>query len=277
MPYDGGLKIGKMCFKGRPPMTTANIDLVGDNGIAIIRINRADRKNAFNLAMWKSLADTVDRVEGDDAVRVVIIASGVDNVFSAGADLEEFERVSKDPEWREENRKALGNAIGKIMNLSKPSIAMIDGAAYGAGCGVALAADIRLASPRAKFCIPPAKLGLVYPLTETKRLVDLVGPARAKEMIYTADVFSAKDAQAMGLVNRVVDGNLPMATMEMAQKISENSTHSLTEGKKMIRRVLDGQRIEDEETIAVFLDTYDGDDFAEGAAAFLEKRKPDFK
>lgn len=269
--------VGVIDYLRETQMTETKIELIKESGIAIIRFNRPKRKNAFNYEMWGTLEALVNQVEDDDEIRVVILSSAVDGVFSAGADVEEFKRVADDPEWREKNRKAIGAGIGKIMNLGKPSIAMVDGAAYGVGCGIALAADIRLASPKAKFCIPPAKLGLVYPLTETKRLIDLVGPARAKEMIYTADVFAADEALTMGLVNKVIDGDLATAVMTMAYKISKNSLHSLTQSKKMIRRVMDGQRVECEETIAAFLDAYDGDDFVEGSAAFLDKRKPEFK
>jgi enoyl-CoA hydratase/carnithine racemase len=258
-------------------MSKAFIELSVENGIGTISLNRPERKNAFNFAMWGELDAVLDTLNGNLEVRVVILESAVEGVFSAGADLEEFKRVADDPDWREKNRVALGTALNKIMTLSKPSIALIDGAAFGAGCGLALAADIRLCSKAARFCIPPAKLGLVYPLQETKRLVDLVGPARAKQIIYTADVYGPEMATIMGLVNHVVEGNLKKAGLLMATKIANNSQHSIIESKKMIRRVLDGGRVDSEETIAAFLDAYDGDDFAEGAKAFLEKRKPDFK
>jgi enoyl-CoA hydratase/carnithine racemase len=135
-----------------------------------------------------------------------------------------------------------------------------------------MACDIRVASPAARFGITPAKLGLVYPLHDVKLLVDLVGPGQARRMLYTGELLPAEEAQRIGLIEIIADSSDALTT-----QIATASGSSARTIKQFVRRVLDGQVADDAETLAIFAAAFTGPDFAEGTAAFVEKRKPEFK
>ena len=136
---------------------------------------------------------------------------------------------------------------------------------------MALACDIRVATLKARFGITPAKLGLVYPLHDTKLLVDLVGPGQAKRILYTGDLLSAEEALRIGLIDLIADH-----PDDLLAGITANSLHSQRQSKKIMRRILDDQADDDEATLAMFADAFEGADFKEGVAAFLGKRKAVF-
>ena len=141
----------------------------------------------------------------------------------------------------------------------------------GGGCGLTLACDMRVATPAARFGITPAKLGLVYPLHDVKLLTDLIGPGQARRMLYTGCLLDAAQAQRIGLVEAVAD-----SPAQIVQAILAGSRHSTTAIKGFVRRVLDGQTQDDAQTQAIFAAAFEGADFAEGAAAFVERRRPRF-
>ncbi|MCS6946935.1 MAG: enoyl-CoA hydratase-related protein, partial [Steroidobacteraceae bacterium] len=176
-----------------------------------------------------------------------------------------------------ELQQATQDAQEAWARLELPSIALIEGACVGGGCGLALACDLRLATPDAYFAITPAKLGLVYSLADTRRLCDLVGPARAKEMLFTAARVDADAALAMGLVNRIV----PAAQLEatgraLAEQIAAQAPNSVRAAKRIVNAILGGQREETDTTRAWFNEAFESPQFQEGAAAFLAKRSPRF-
>jgi enoyl-CoA hydratase/carnithine racemase len=161
--------------------------------------------------------------------------------------------------------------------LPIPTIAVIHGACAGGGCGLALACDLRLAADDSFFSIPPAKLGLVYSLADTRRLVDLVGPSFAKEMLFTGRRVSAQEAYDCGLVNHLFRaGELDEAAREFALGIAANAQNSVRGAKRVVGAILDGAQTETRETRAWYDDAFSTPEFAEGARAFLEKRKPRF-
>lgn len=239
--------------------------------IATLLIDRPDKRNAFNQAMWDALPGLIDRAMADRAVRVLVLASAADGVFCAGADIGELLAHHDDAAWRTANQAALGRAQHALARAVKPTIAFIDGDCVGGGCGLALACDIRVASPRARMGITPAKLGLVYPLHDTKLLVDLVGPGQAKRMLFTGALLGADEALRIGLVDLL--GN---SAADLAATIAAASPHSCAHTKAFVRRILDGQADDDAATLAVFAQAFTGDDFLEGTTAFVEKRKPQF-
>lgn len=152
-----------------------------------------------------------------------------------------------------------------------PTIAFIEGDCVGGGCGIALACDIRVATRAARFGVTPARLGLVYPLHDVKLLIDLVGPGQARRILFTGDLLPAEEALRIGLVEML--GDDPDV---LAGAIRSASAHSIREMKQFVRRVLDGQSGEDEDTLRIFAEAFSGPDFAEGTAAFVEKRRPEF-
>lgn len=244
--------------------------------VAHLLIDRPDKRNAFNQAMWELLPALLADAMADDAIRVLMLhASRKDSAFCAGADIGEFATGSTDPEWRARNQAAIGRVQHELAQAPKPTIAIIDSDCVGGGCGIALACDMRVAGPKARFGITPSKLGLVYPLHDTKLLVDLVGPSQAKRILFTGQLLSAQQALDIGLITLLADD--PYAEAEaLAATMASVSLHSQTMSKSIIKRILDGQADDDAETEQLFDSAFESDDFKEGVRAFMEKRKPEF-
>jgi enoyl-CoA hydratase/carnithine racemase len=257
-------------------MTDPDIQCVLAGAIATIRLNRPARKNAMTQMMWLALHDALRACDCDPAIKIIILTGG-DGIFCAGADIDDFARLSGDAAWRAANQQAIAQTQLALARLSKPTIAAIAGPCVGGGCGLAIACDLRLASDDATFGITPAKLGLAYSLHDTKLLVDLVGPAQAKMMLFTARLMSAQEALRIGLVNEVHAATDLMAAADtLAALIAGNSQYTVRALKSLVRRILDGVHEDDEQSAALFNTAFDGADFQEGAAAFREKRKPHF-
>jgi enoyl-CoA hydratase/carnithine racemase len=240
--------------------------------VAHLIIDRAPKRNAFNQVMWDALPGLIAQAMADSSVRVLVLQSAEPGMFCAGADIGELSANAANPDWLLANQTAINRAQHDLTRAAKPTIALIDGDCVGGGCGLALACDLRVASAQSRFGITPAKLGLVYPLHDTKLLVDLVGPANAKRILFTGQLIDAAEAHRIGLIDIIAnDANDLITTM------SSVSGHSQRESKAMIRRVLDGQAADDETTRAVFADAFTGADFGEGVEAFLTKRKACFE
>lgn len=253
-----------------------SVRLEKQDAIAHLLIDRAEKRNAFTQAMWKALPELLADAMADDAIKVVILRSAEAGIFCAGADIAEFGAGALDPEWRAQNQEAIRRAQLELARADKPVIAAIDGDCVGGGCGLSIACDLRVASPRTRFGITPAKLGLVYSLHDTKLLVDLVGPAQAKRILFTAELLPAGEAQRIGLIE-ILDEDPVAAAGALAGTIATASSHSVRNTKKIVRRILDGQADDDAETHALFGSAFLGDDFREGVSAFLEKRKAVFE
>ncbi len=243
-----------------------------DGPIARILIDRPDKRNAFNQAMWEHLPVLLGSALIDRAVRVLVLQSASPGIFCAGADIGELMANKDNAAWREANQAAINRAQHELARFAKPTIAFIDGDCVGGGCGLALACDLRVATAQARLGITPARLGLVYPLHDTKLLVDLVGPAQAKRMLFAGELLSAEEALRIGLIEYIDD-----SATSLARQIAGNSAHSISEIKGFVRRILDGQCDDDAETRRIFAEAFTRPDFAEGTAAFAEKRKAEFK
>lgn len=243
--------------------------------VAHLVIDRADKRNAFTQAMWLQFPTLLAQAMADDSVKALVLRSAEAGVFCAGADIKEFGEGALDAEWRAANQGAISRAQIELARAEKPVIVAVDGDCVGGGCGLAIAGDIRITSSRSRFGITPAKLGLVYSLHDTKLLVDLVGPAQAKRILFTAILLPAAEAHRIGLVE-IVDEDPVAAAQAMAETMASVSSHSIRNSKKIIRRILDGQADDDATTEALFGDAFTGADFQEGVAAFLEKRKANF-
>jgi enoyl-CoA hydratase len=250
------------------------------NGIATVVIDQPTRRNALTLAMWEELGETVQRLDQDSAVRATIIRGAGTESFSAGADITEFEERRSTPEKALAYNKRVGRAVQKLIHARKPLIAMVYGFCVGGGCEIALSCDLRIAADDAVFGIPAARLGISYGHEDIKRLVDLVGPSNAKLIFFTGDPrIPARRALEMGLVNEVVSpGQLEARVHELVGQIMEGAPSSIQWAKEAIEVVLRDPGLasvpNSDEMAAQLFGT---DDFKEGVAAFLEKRKPRFK
>ncbi len=253
-----------------------HLRLERDGAIARLVIDRAAKRNAFTQAMWEAFPGLVAAAIDDPAVRVLVLCSAAPGVFSAGADIGEFGANARDPAWRRANQAAIGATQRTLARAPKPTIAAVDGDCVGGGCGLALACDMRVASSRSRFGITPAKLGLVYSLHDTKLLVDLVGPAQAKRILFGAGLIDGAEAARIGLATWIADDPLASAT-DAAAGMAARSGHTQRHAKAIVRRILDGESDDGPETASLFDAAFTGPDFAEGVAAFLERRAPLFQ
>lgn len=251
------------------------LKLILDGPVARLAIDRGAKRNALSQAMWEEIPKLVARAMDRPETRLLIIGSTTPGIFCAGADIGEFASHSHDAEWRRRNQAAIRATQLSIARAAKPVIALVDGDCVGGGCGLALAADIRIASPRARFGITPAKLGLVYPLHDTRLLVDLVGPGHAKRLLYTAMLIDSAEALRIGLVEEVAD-DVEAAGAALAAQIIAGSGFTQIGTRSTVNHIADGLSDDDEASMALFDQSFTGPDFQEGVSAFLEKRAPKF-
>lgn len=242
-----------------------------EGSLARLSIDRAAKRNAVTQAMWEQLPGLLAEAASYPAVRMLLLASATPGIFCAGADIAELLANKDDVGWRAANQAAINRAQHDLARLPLPTLAFIDGDCVGGGCGLALACDMRIATPRARLGITPAKLGLVYPLHDVKLLADLVGPGQAKRMLYTGALLDAAEALRIGLVEAVAETH-----DAFVEPVLANAPSSMRAIKGFVRRVLDGQVADDAETLAVFADAFTGADFIEGTTAFVEKRAARF-
>ncbi len=243
---------------------------------AVLRLNRPDKRNALNLSMWQRMIELLAEAESDPAIRLLIVA-GEGPSFAAGADIDEMKAVFDDPKTADTIAEVTYEAQKALHRFPKPTIAMIRGACVGGGCGIALCCDLRFADHSAKMGITPGKLGLVYSLADTKRLVDAVGASTAKDILYTGRIVGAEEAQTLGLLDRLVENDgLETDVLAYADHICAASQFSAEATKKITHMILDGAEDDTPETRALFVDAFSGDDFREGFEAFTSKRTPNF-
>src|SRR5260370_20372921 len=244
--------------------------------VAIITINRPEKRNALNIQTRADGGAVLDELRADESVRVVIITGAGDKAFIAGAAIAEFDEVTAIDQREVMLERSLFNAID---GFPKPIIAMVNGFCLGGGCEVALACDLRIASERASFGQPEINLGIIPGGGGTQRLTRLVGEGKAMEMILTGEIIDAQTAFMIGLVNHVVPADqLETKTMEIANRIAEKSPIALRLAKEAVKiasrsNLGDGLRHE----VDLFALCFSSEDKDEGVKAFLEKRKPEFK
>lgn len=242
--------------------------------VAELVIDRPHTRNAFTQAMWAALPGLLEAVATDCRV---LIVRGSGDCFASGADISEFAEVYATPARGEAYSSQIAAALDALAAFPHPTLAMIRGACVGGGCALALACDLRFADESARFAITPAKMGLIYPFNDTKRLVATVGAPMARDMLFSARRLDAAEALASGLVNRVSPpSRLASLVDDYVDQLLDMSPHSAELTKRMIALVLAGQDGDDDATKALFAGAFKHADFNEGYRAFLEKRKPDF-
>ena len=244
--------------------------------VAIVTVNRPDKRNALNIKTREEGAAVLEELRSDDSVGVVVFTGAGDKAFVAGADIAEFSGRTAITQREVMMGRSLFTAID---TFPKPVIAMINGYCLGGGCELALACDIRIASESASFGQPEINLGIIPGGGGTQRLTRLVGEGKAMELILTGEIIDAKTAFAIGLVNQVVPADqLKAKTMEIANRIADKSPIALRLAKEAVKlasrsNLDEGLRRE----VDLFALCFSSEDKDEGVRAFLEKRKPVFK
>ena len=255
-----------------------SVRLEHDNGLAWIILSNESRMNALNAAMWAQLPELVARADADTNVRVILLRGEGTRAFSAGADISEFQTARTG-----DNAKAYDalnhSAFEAISSARTPTIAMIHGFCMGGGLGLAACCDLRFADDKSTFAIPAAKLGIGYNPRWVRPLLALAKPAFVKELLFTGRRFTSEEALPIGLVNRVTAvEDLESHTREIAGMIAGNAPLTIRAAKLAIDELV--RRPENPNTAeldAAIEDCFQSADYAEGRAAFLEKRKPAFK
>ncbi|MEZ5811428.1 MAG: enoyl-CoA hydratase-related protein [Rhizobiaceae bacterium] len=252
------------------------IRVVREGHVATVVLDRPDKKNAVTHGMWRHLAGLFDGFGGDDDLRAVIVR-GAGTDFCAGADIAEFEAVRRDAATARDYEAANDAAFAAIRNCPVPVIAAIAGVCYGGGFGIAAAADIRIATPGASFSVPAARLGLAYPVAAMADIVNAVGVQTAKYLTFSAGRIDVSDALRTGFIHEIVnDDALEGRAGALAATIAANAPLSVRASKASIRAAVTGARTDIDRAERLGKATFESGDYAEGRAAFAERRKPSF-
>ncbi len=255
-------------------MESSQILFEVQNGVGYLTVNRPDQRNAMTWAMYQRLVEVCEDVDRDERIKALVISGRGDRAFISGTDISQFPAFRGNPQAGIEYEERIDAVIGRLDAVRKPTLASIRGFAVGGGLTVALACDLRLAADNARFGVPIIRLGNCLSLRNYARLVVLIGPARAKEMIYTGRHVEAGEAHAWGLVNELVAQDaLEARTRELAEAIAAAPPLTLQVSKEAVRRVI--RRLDPDDPGHDLVNAcYNSADFQEGVAAFLDKRPP---
>ncbi len=247
------------------------------NGVATIEVHRPAKHNAISFAMWHAFGRLMPVLADDDDVDVVVMRGTPGGPFSAGADIAEFKTLRADPEGARNYGEAVEAGEQAIIRFPKPTVALVEGFAIGGGAQLAVACDLRVCGESSRFGVTPAKLGIIYALPSTARLVETVGSAWARWILLTGELVSSDVALRIGLVHEVVPNEtVADRVYELARTVASRAQVSQRGGKAMIDRAVAAHTDEDEEVLAIYQQSWTSAEYAEGVAAFLEKRPPDF-
>jgi enoyl-CoA hydratase/carnithine racemase len=247
-----------------------------DGAIAVVTLNRPQAHNALTWAMYDGLVAACEKVDASDEIRVMIIQGAGGKAFAAGTDISQFQNFSTEEDALNYERR-LDEVIGRLETVGKPTIAVLEGVATGAGAVIALACDLRYGAPKSQLGVPISRtLGNCLSATNYARLLDLIGPARTKELIFRARLIPAETAHQLGLLNESVPAEqLHDHVKAIALDIAAHAPITLRVTKEAIRRLQAHRRAVDTDDLTV--QAYMSEDFREGVTAFLEKRPAVFR
>ncbi len=256
-------------------MSTPEVLFASEGRVAFLTFNRPEARNAMTWSMYDALAEACERVDGDDQIRVFVLRATGD-AFVSGTDISQFAGFSADDGLAYERK--MEQIIDRLERVSAATIAQVQGAAVGGGCLLALACDLRVCTPAARFGVPVARtLGNCLSAANYARLLDLIGPARTKDLLFTARLIDAAEADALGLITRLVDATVIDAVVaELAESIADRAPLTIRATKEALRRIGRARRPDDVESDDLLTACYASSDFREGVAAFLAKRLPRF-
>lgn len=257
---------------------SASMAVTVEDGVATIELTRPDKANAISLVMWQAFARIVPVLDAADDVDVIIVKGTDGGPFSAGADIAEFQTLRSDAEGARLYGEAVEAGEGALIACATPTIAAIQGFAIGGGTQIAVACDLRVCGEDSRFGVTPARLGIVYALPSTARLVQEVGPAWARWILLTGELLSSEQALRIGLVHEVLPaGSVMPRARELAGVLASRARVSLRGGKAMVSRVVAGRLETDDDVRALYEESLASAEYAEGVAAFLGKRPADFR
>jgi enoyl-CoA hydratase/carnithine racemase len=246
--------------------------------IAFLTFNRPAARNAMTWEMYEGLVQACDRVDSNRDIRVFVLRGAGGKAFVAGTDISQFTRfTSRDDALAYERR--MNAVIDRLERVRAATIAQVQGVAAGGGCMIALTCDLRVCTPDAELGVPIARtLGNCLSAANYARLLDLVGPSRAKDLLFTGRLMGAAEAASLGLVSRTADGStIDEAVRELAAAIAANAPLTIQATKEALRRLQEERRASAADADDLVAMCYLSDDFKEGVAAFLAKRPPLFK
>lgn len=255
---------------------THGVEFVVEGAVGTLTFSRPEKKNAITYEMWSAVPEIVAGAEADPALKALVV-TGAGPDFSAGADIGEFGRLRSTAEGAANYDRVVEAAVSALAAMRKPSIAMIRGNCIGGGCQISVACDFRFAATGARLGIPPAKLGFVYDFPSTRQLVSLIGPAHARYLLLSAELVDAARAREIGLVNDVFpDGELAARVKSFVDTLAARSQVSVRGVNAIIGKIQAGHPESDSEVDSIRSAAIHGPDYAEGVAAFLERRPPRF-
>lgn len=243
--------------------------------VGVLLLNRPAKRNALTVAMWRSIPALLARAAAHPHLRLLVVR-GAGGSFAAGADIAEFPDIYATRDAALANHGAIQAAMTALEDFPAPTLAAIEGACVGGGCGLALACDLRYAAPDARFGITPGKLGLVYGVSDTRRLVQAVGLSQAKDILFTGRLIDAHRALAIGLIDHISPTSLDADIDALRDAVCAASRHTARSAKLIMRMLQRGVTDDTDESRAMFAEAFFGDDHQEGVRAFLERRPPRF-
>ena len=258
---------------------TADIIARHDGPVATVLFNRPKVRNAISLSMWAEIARLTNGLAKDDSIRAIVYRGAGTEAFASGADISEFREQRRDTESARRYNAQTSAAYAAIRGCPKPTVAMIHGFCMGGGMGIAMACDLRFAAEGAKFGIPAARLSIIYGADAVRQLIDLAGPAYAKDILYSARTVSDREALAMGLIQRLLPAaELEPYTYDYLRQVADNAPLSVQGGKMTVEAHLAGMTEEHRQRLRELqLEALESEDYREGTRAFLEKRPPRFQ
>jgi enoyl-CoA hydratase len=258
-------------------VSTSRVLFDVDGPVASLTFNRPEARNAMTWDMYDALVDACNRVDADESIRVLVLG-GSGKAFVAGTDIGQFTGFStRDDVVGYEDR--LDAVIDRLERVRAATIAQVEGVATGGGCMIALACDLRVCTPESRFGIPIARtLGNCLSAANYGRLVDLIGPGRVKDLLFTGRLVDGAEALAVGLVNRLVDADaIAVSVRELAASIAANAPLTIRATKEAIRRIQASRRLPAGDAEDLITMCYLSEDFKNAVSAFLAKRAPVFK
>jgi enoyl-CoA hydratase len=240
----------------------------------VLTFNRPESRNAMTWAMYDALVDACERVDASPQVRVFVLRGAGGKAFVSGTDISQFQRF-RQPSDAIEYEKRISAVLARLERVTKPTIAQVEGFATGAGCGMVATCDLSVATTSSALGIPIARtLGNCASSGTVARIVNLIGPARAKEMLFTGRLIPAPEAQAIGLITRVVpNDSIGSEVLTLAREIAANAPLTIRATKEMTRRLMEARHPTQSDADLIEM-CYMSADFKEGVSAFLAKRKP---